>query len=349
MGWIKRNLLFVVVAVMALGALGGAGFFIYRSYSANAEKAQNLNDIYAKLAQLSGEQPQPGTNNTQLAKEQEQQLRDWIRRAAGRFGTIPCIPTGELTSKTFGAALSATIYQLTQEGKENSVTLPPQCCFSFQVQNGLLNISSGLGPLAQQLGEVKAISEVFFAAQVNNLDSIQRVRVSEDDVAKGLEADYTEKTPITNELAIITPYVVTFRSFTPELARVICGFASSTNPFIIKSISVQPANGTSVTETSGQEVSAPNLGYGRRGRVGRYAPGYGPAPAPGYGPAPAPGYGPAGNGYGAPTQPGYAPNPGEPGSANRAAPGKGGLQTVIREQLLRVTMEVDVVRLALKS
>jgi hypothetical protein len=342
MGWIKRNFLFVLIAVVALAALGGAGFYIYRSYADNSDKAQNLNGIYANLITLNSGQPQPGTNNTQIAKDEEQQLRAWISQVAGRFNPIPPIPTGELTSKTFATALGTTIYNLTQEAKENSVGLPPQYYFSFQVQNGLLTISSGLGPLAQQLGEVKAITEVLVAARVNNLDAIQRVRVSEDDVAKGLEADYTGKTPITNNLAIITPYVVTFRSFTPELSRVIAGFATSTNPFIIKSISVQPAGNTEAgADTSGP---GPDLRYNRygipmNGAAGGYPGAARYAGAGRY--AGAQRYGPQG------MPPGYGPQGAEgqaPANGNR-----GGLQTVIREQLLKVTMEVDVVRLVLKS
>ncbi|MGA2246816.1 MAG: hypothetical protein ABSH48_17630 [Verrucomicrobiota bacterium] len=327
MGWIKRNLLFVVVGLVALGALGAAGFYIYSSFSSNADESQKLSGIYATLNDLNNQQPQPGNdkiNNTETAKAQQQQLRDWINQAAARFHTIAPIPTGEVTSKTFATALGTTVYELTQEAKDNSVSLPPQYYFSFQVQNSLLNISSGLGPLAQQLGEVRAITEIMFAAGVNNLDSIQRVRVSEDDVAKGLEADYTDKTPVTNSLASITPYVVTFRCFTPELAKVIAGFANSTNPFIIKSVAVQQASteAAALSMAGAPPAPAPPSAYGYQQR---YSNRYGlNAPAM---PPPRP-----------PTQP-------SPGTMSS----KGGLQTVIKQQLLRVTLEVDVVKLLLKS
>ena len=46
-----------------------------------------------------------------------------------------------------------------------------------------------LHPLAVQLGEVKTISEILFAARVNSLDGIQRNRVSDDDTA-GPQTDY---------------------------------------------------------------------------------------------------------------------------------------------------------------
>jgi hypothetical protein len=305
MGWIKRNLLFSVSAILALGLLGVAGFFIYRDWSENSEASDKLNEIYQQLMQIAQAPQQPGNDkidNVKLAKEQEQQLRGWIQSAAGHFSDIPSIPQGEVTSKTYATALGTTIYQLQQEAKENSVGLPAQYYFSFQVQSSKLTISSGLGPLAQQLGEVKAIAQILFAARVNNLDGIQRVKVSDDDVSGGLQQDYIDLHPITNDLAVITPYMVTFKSFTPELAKVITGFAGSSNSFVVKSVSVQPAGGAGTPDTQ----SAPGMGMTQNPNAFN--------------------------------QPGGAP-----------MNGKGGLQTILKEQLLRITMEVDIVKLLPKG
>ena len=112
--------------------LGGAGFYIYQGWSRNAEQSQQLNDIYAKLSRMSATPLQPGNDkidNMKTAKEQEQQLRDWIDQAAAVFMPLPPIPQGEVTSKTFATALGTTIYQLQQEAKDNSVGLPPQLLF----------------------------------------------------------------------------------------------------------------------------------------------------------------------------------------------------------------------------
>lgn len=335
MGWIKRNLLFVIAGVVALLSLGGAGFYIYKGWSLNSDKSSTLNQIYGTLQQLAQEQPQPGNDkhdNLKLAKDQEQQVKDWIAQNAGHFQLVQPIPQGPVNSKTYANALNSTIFQLRQEAKDNSVGLPPEYFFSFQVQSSKLTISSGLDPLAQQLGEVKAIAEILFAARVNAIDSIQRVPVSDDDMAGGLQSDYTEARPVTNELAIITPYTITFRGFTPELAKVIGGFAMSTNPFIVKSVSVQPANGAGADNTPGNMGMMPPIqpqpypvpGQVRPNPYAQYAPGRVP---PGYYPG------------------GY---PGQP-APNMPAQGKGGLQTVLKEQLLRVTLEVDIVKLLQKS
>jgi hypothetical protein len=331
MGWIKRNLFFVVGGAITLGALGAAIFFIFSGISSNSQASDTLNGLYAKLQEISQSPLQPGNekmDNMKAAKEQEQQLRAWITEASAYFHPIAPIPRGDVTSKSFGTALGTTIYQLQQEAKEDSVTLPPQYYFSFQVQSTKLTISSGLGPLAEQLGEVKALAEILFAARVNDLEGIQRVRVSDDDAA-GVATDYIDNQPITNDLTIITPYVVTFQTFSPELAKVLEGFATATNPFIVKSVSVQPASAS--PSDNGAMTGAP-------GMPGQY-------PQPGYPPYGAPGAVP----YGYRGRMPYGMPPATPEQQPGVQPGRGGLQTVLKEQLLRITMEVDIVKLLPKS
>ena len=99
------------------------------------------------------------------------------------------------------------------------MTLPPKYNFSFEAQRSLVKFAPGsLGALATQFGEVKTISEVIFEAHVNSLDGIQRVRVSEDD-ASGPQADYFDDHSVTNNLVVLTPYQITFRSFSRRSPR----------------------------------------------------------------------------------------------------------------------------------
>jgi hypothetical protein len=317
MGWIKRNLFFVIGGVLALGLLGGAGFLIYKGMSRNSQASDKLNEIYGNLGNL----PSPGngkTNNTDIARYQEQQIRAWIGTAADYFRPIPAIPANRsVTSEAYASALRKTIDLLQHEAEGSNVTLPPKYDFSFSAQLQLMKFADGsLEPLARQLGEVKAISEILFATRINSLDSIQRVRVSDDD-AQGSQSDYTDKHPLTNDLAVVTPYVITFRCFTPELSRVMAGFASSSNTFIIKSINVQPAGTAPAAFGPGDAAGElPPARYTYPGA--RHLPGDFAAPPPA---APAP-------------QPG---------------PGRSGLQTVLKEQLLRVVVEVELVKLLPKS
>jgi len=295
MAWIKRNLFFVIGGLLALGLLGAAGFYNYKGWSHNTAAFSQLNDIYGTLRKLTGQKPSPGNdhiNNIEAAKAQEHQMRDWIRQAADYFQPIAPIPNMDakaVSSQEFAEALRRSIDQLQHEADTASVILPPKYSFSFEAERQLVKFATGsLGALAAQLGEVRTISEILFAAHVNSLDGIQRVRVSDDD-AGGPQADYFDDRSVTNNLAVLTPYQITFRSFSPEIAQVLAGFASSPHGFIVKSISVQMAGALAATSPE--------------------------APAP------------------------------PPPSVPAVTPGRGGLQTVLNEQLLRVTLVVEVVKL----
>jgi len=297
MTWIKRNLLFTIVGVLALGALGAIGFYDFTSWRRNSVAFDKLNEVYNTLRELRNHQPSPGNdkiNNIEAAKQQEAQLRDWIRQARTHFQPIAPIPNptnGIILDPLFGDALHRTLDQLQREAANANVTVPPQYSFSFQALITRVKFAPGsLNTLAVQLGEVKAVSEVLFAAGVNELDGIERARV-------------------TNELAVMTPYTVTFRSFSPEIAQVLAGFASSPHGFVVKSINVQPAGAAGMEQ-------APNM---------------------------------MGGPYGGPFGGGGAYNIPPPPTPPTAMPSKGGLQTVLQEQLLSVKLEVEIVKLLPKK
>lgn len=314
MAWIKRNLLFSVGGIIALLLLGAAAVYNYQGWSHNATAFEKLNEIYGQLQQLGSQKPGPGdakVNNTQTAKEQELQIRKWVEQTAGNFKPIAAIPSTstnapEVTSDAFAAALRRTIDLLQRQAETASVQLPPKYGFSFEAQRSLVRFAPGsLAPLAVQLGEVKTIVEILYAARVNSLDGIQRVQISQDDMG-GLQSDYVAEFSTTNEVAALTPYAITFRSFTPELAAVLAGFAASPNGFIVKGLNVAPAG------------LAASSGYAGGGYPGAYSRGEG--------------------GF-----PGELPPPPVAPPAGTAT-GRGGMSAFLNEQLLRVTLEVVIVK-----
>jgi len=287
MAWIKRNLFFFIGGLVALGLLGAAGYYNYTSWSRNAEKFDKLNEIYSTLKDLTSPDKWPGegdTNKTVQARDQDDQLKAWLTQAQGYFHPIAPIPaftaTDPVTDRTFAAALTHTVETLQHEATAANVELPPQYEFSFQAESSLVQFSPGsLDALAVQMGEVKTIAEILYAAGINNLDGIERVHVSDNDNS-GPPSDFVAKQAVTTKLAVITPYVV-----------------------LIKSINVQPA---------GADAMANNN-----------------TPPPGRFGMP-------------PANPGY----GQPAGST---PGKSGMVTVLKEQLLRVSMEVDIIKLLPKN
>jgi hypothetical protein len=339
MSWIKRNLFFVIGAVVALGLMVGAGFYTWTGWNHNAKALEDLNQKYADLKALIDKVPSPGdkkVNNIEIAKQQTHRVREVLAQGGKQFERIAPIPDEpNLTDKAFASSLSRIIARLQLDATNASVALPPKYNFSFEAQSGSLRFERGsLEPLAVQLGEVKALCDVLIAAKVNWLDSIQRERVSADDV-RGSQVDYIDLHTQTNELALLTPYQLTFRCFTPELAQVLCGFAGSSHGIIVKSLNVEPAAAATALAME-SPASAP------------YAPPpIAPAPVP---VTPTPRYGEDdafARRYGTPRP--AAPTPAPVYAPPTATAPAARTQPVLLEKQIKVTMLVQIVKLLPKK
>src|SRR6266550_37307 len=251
MAWIKRNLFFVIGAVVALALIGFSSFYIFSGWKHNADEAEKLRASYEELKRLNNLNPHPGlgkVDNIKLAREQQKEIRDFLAKANRRFERIPPVPdsSGRITSEEYASALRSTIDQLLRDAANNGVTLPnagaaeKKFTFSFSVQSQRVQFTPPLEPLTVQLGEVKAIADVLNKAKINSLDQFRRERVSADDQS-GPQTDYLDGHSQTNELAVLSPYEITFRCFSPELASVLSGFANSPHGIVVKSINVEPA------------------------------------------------------------------------------------------------------------
>jgi hypothetical protein len=372
MDWIKRNLYFLIGSLVALALMGLAGFYLYSKWQLNSEMLGKLDEQYAELKRLNEQNPHPGSdqvNNIQAAKEQEKELRGFLEKARQFFHLCPPIPvseSGKLTSQEYSSALSRTLDQLQREATKASVTLPPKdstgqpYCFSFAAQSkSLAYAPASLVPLSMQLAEVKAICSVLFQAKVNSLDSIRRERVSEDDSKVGAPpSDYLMEKSVTNELAVLSPYEVTFHCFSPELAAVLAGFATSPCGLLIKTINVESAGAATTATEAGETpaftatpyappVPTPAMPFPSADQ--RMAERYG---ARGRGPG-----SPFGDRYGGRSSP-YGDRYGARGLPSPVAPptyippvapagpaGRGGLPIALDEKQLKVTLVLNAVKL----
>lgn len=244
MAWIKRNLYFSIGGFIALLLLGAAGYYDYKSWSHNRQALDDLTQAYSDWNKYINQIPSPSDENIQASQDQEQQLREWIGEAGKYFKVAPPIPNppdGNITTEAFAGSLRRTIQNLQLEATNLNVGLPPDYSFSFAAERNLVMFSPGsLGPLASHLGEVKAICEVLFDAKINALDGIQREVVSDND-ATGPQSDFLTDKTVTTDLATITPYTVTFRCFSSDLANVLSSMASSDYGLIVKGVNVMPA------------------------------------------------------------------------------------------------------------
>jgi hypothetical protein len=337
MSWVKRNLYFLIGGIIALVLLGGAGWYLYSKWDLNNTNLANLNQAYADLKALNDKNPNPGGDNIKIAKDQRKELLDYMGRAQKYFQRIPPIPDlPKKTDRDFAAALNRTIDQLRRDSTNASVNLQDNYNFSFQAEKLKIAFAGGsIEPLSRQLGEVKAICDVLFQARINALDGLRRERVSGDDAA-GPATDYLSENSATNGQAILSPYELTFRCFSPELAAVLAGFASSPNGLIVKTINVEVAGTVATEMTSTPQPTAPTPVYVpppptpsaeamERARYGMDMRGPGSR------------YGEGGPKFPTYQQPQYA--------APAAPKGGGGLPVVVDEKQLKVTLQLVAVKL----
>jgi hypothetical protein len=350
MDWIKRNLMFVIGGVVTLVLMGLAGWYCYSGWNNNVVQKEEITKAYEELNALYSARPSPGdgrkVDNIKLAKEQQKEAEEFLQALGRYLQEVPAIPArSSVSGQRFSAALQETITQLQREATNSSVIIPPGYKFSFAKQATLVTFAPGsLDPLAVQLGEVRAICDILNRAKVNSLDGIRRERVpgNPDDLS-GAATDYLDQASTTNELAVISPYEITFHCFTPELAAVLAGFAQSPYGLVVKAINVEPATTLLIDAAAapyyGAPVAAPAYGQRPPGRVmgeeggampGRYGGGASPYGTPS----------PYGNPYGA-AQPVAQP---APAYATAAAP-KPGLQTFLKEKQLKVTLLLHVIKL----
>jgi hypothetical protein len=340
MAWIKRNLYFLIGGFVALALMGLAGWYLYSNNEANNQMFDKLNEQYTILKTLNEQNPHPGippkSDNITLAKEQQQQLREMIQKTRKFFQRIPAIPdTPKVNSMDFSTALRGTLDRMQHDATTASVSLPKDYNFSFEAEKNRMVFAPGsLEPLSVQLGEVKAICEVLFQAKINSLDNLRRERVSLDD-NNGPQSDYLNEKSVTNELAVLTPYELSFRCFTPELASVLAAFSSSSNALLVKTINVDlapaveapaPAPAGPIFTPPTPQVNAPppsreSADAEFRRRYGIGGPSRPVAPTP-------------------PPQPVVMPG----AVAPAATSGKGGLPTVLDERQLKITLVLIIVK-----
>lgn len=254
MAWIKRNLFFLIGSLAVLGLVAYAVLFLFAGRAANEEARAKLDEAFGKLTSLNSKKDLPGAHpgdtnvsNLELARKQTEAIRRFSRRAHDYFRPIPPIPnTPRPTSEEFTKELSRTLSELRFVAtNRQGVGLPSSNYnFSFEaIARKLAFQPNSVRVLSVQLGEVKAIVDILLDAKVNALEAIQREKASVDDDSGNAPNDYHSLRSYTNDLAVVSPYQVTFRGFSGELAAVLSGFAKSSNCMIIKSLNFEPAPG----------------------------------------------------------------------------------------------------------
>jgi hypothetical protein len=241
MAWIKRNLMLVIGGVIALALLAAAGLFLMDRLKQDAAVTEELDTKIAAFKALLDRPVHPGSgkiNNIQAAKEEYKRLESFLQEERAVFG--PPIQTNRLNNKEFRALLDNTIDYLQTEAERSGVVLPSkEYWFTFAAQKTMVEFApQTLVPLSAELADIRSICELLYKARVNAITRLKRVPVAREDSGP---LDYTTYKAITNELAVITPYEVTFQGFSSELEHVLEAFASAPQFFLVKNVAVDSA------------------------------------------------------------------------------------------------------------
>ena len=308
----------LTVLLVAFGS-----YYLYTNMQKNQEANEELGKNQNSLTNVYLQKPFPSSENITAAKKEHAALKSAIGKAQQVFSPVPAEKVTDLAFKT---TLDNTLFELQKAAESAGVTLPEKgYAFSFSNEKIAVQFPPSSFPvLPEQLAEVKAICEILFAAKINKLTQIKRVKTSDAGMIRVGNAaatpaggkDYLEmKVEADPVLGLLfMPYQVDFESFTGELATILEAFGKSKYGLLVKAVMID----------SEQIPVAPA------------APAANPA-------APTPVVRPPLGGVGGTNRPPGIVRPivRAPGTP---VPGKDGMTTVLNEKLIKVTLLIESVR-----
>ncbi len=322
MQWIKSNLILVISIVVSLALIGGSGFYFYSKISSEKEAEAQLVQLQTSLQEYQNKIPSPTKANVEAAQEVQKQLLEFKAKAEKYFPVLDTNKNSKVDD--FGAYLLASLYNLQRDAQQASTVLPTNFAFGFTAQRELLQYDTAKIPLLiMQVEDVKALCSVLYKARVYEIMQVRRAMTATQDTTSQATQpqDYlSNRSLTTNSLvnAVISPYEVTFKCSSQELASVLEGLAHSSNGFIVKAVRVEPA------EPPGQEGEAGESAAGAAATAARLAR----------------------YGIGIRGSRMVRPTPGGPQPGMPAPPVKKGPGIVLKERPLVVMILVDAVRLS---
>lgn len=347
MNWLKRNMVLVVGGVVALALLGAAGYYLWTQYDKDSGVSATLTSQIDEFTRILNSNPSVRNENIEVAKVEQKRLEALLLENQKFFDCVAGFTN--IDSVSFKTLLETTVDQLQKLSDRQGVRTPTKYNYTFKSQReSVVFDPPDLLPWAYQLLEIKALCEAVYDARVHSVLALRRVAMSKKDAGSNEILPARRATTNTVVGAVVTPYEVTFQGFTTELGAVVDRLVRSPICFVVKNINVEPA-GTGTTpgaegSEGGLEMPSPMIpsyttpatvptGQGSQMLAqdrlaqryglnrGRYGPGRGPG-APGTQPPQTP----------------LVPVPTTP--VVRRGP-----EVIVNEQLLKITMLVDAVRL----
>ena len=269
MAWIKKNLIFLIAALVSAGVLVFAIMFASGKMDADKEVLANVDEAAQKYKDLISRKVHPGSekvNNIQTAKDQIVQMQSFMGEMKEYLKGPEAVTN--LNNREFRAQLDTSITEMRKMAEEASVTLPnTNFWFTYSAYRTTVDFKDNAPGLYAQLQNLKAVLGVLCQARVHSLVALRRVAVNESEYLGG--SDYIgSRFPKTNDFAVTTMYEVTFQGFSSELARVMEGLANAKQCFVVKSVAVDKAPEERKPAAPAPMMPMPMSPYGGMGRYG---------------------------------------------------------------------------------
>jgi hypothetical protein len=240
---------------LALALTIVAFIFLFSARSAEAELDQQLDEAMRELRRLKSSNPTPDPKNIQAAEQERQRAESFVAAVKTRFAAPP---EAKLDIAAFKRLLDNSVSDLRRGAAAAQVTVPPNnYAFTFAAQIRAVRFLPGtIEPLVARLEEVKALCQILYQARIHSLDGFRRVVITPDDLESS--SDILTGRPTTNQVTgyVAHPYEITFTGFSSQLSAVLDGLLRSPRFFVVKNIAVEPVAGATNAPAS------PGPGFG---------------------------------------------------------------------------------------
>jgi len=214
-------------------------FLFYQDFGKNSDVAAKEQEIASDYETLVKSPPYPSEENIQHAKDDQALVKQLVDELRSSFTPFPA--QSNLGVKGFSEYVENTIFDLKTKATNAGVGLPDEFAFGFTDQRGKLNYPLECIPLwMQQIAEIKTICDILYRSKVNSLVALRRVPISTSNDVIMTSLDLLDSHIVTTNFGTVTPYKIEMKCFSKELGAFLNGLAQSSNFFVVKNIVIRP-------------------------------------------------------------------------------------------------------------